>query len=565
MAVLLIFAFLAGIVTVLSPCILPVLPIVLSNTAAEGRRRPLGVIAGFTASFSALTLTLAALVRALGLDPDLPRTAAAVLIVVLSAVLLVPALKDRFMLLAGRIASGAGGGGRSPLGAGRRTGFWAGFLTGIGLGAVWTPCVGPIMASVIGAAISQSVDGASVAITAAYALGTSLPLFAVMRGGRALIARRPGLMRRLPALQRVFAALMLLTGVSLLTGWDRDFQSFMLRTFPSYGAGLTAIEENAAVREALDRRSKSPQDAPVPDPSGPDALARTAGPWHNSPPLTLAGLKGKVVLVDFWTYSCINCRRTIPYLAAWHERYAAEGLVIVGVHSPEFAFEREGANLIAAMADLGVAWPVVQDNDFGIWNAFSNRYWPAKYLFDRGGRLVYTHFGEGAYLETERMIQSLLGGPALGSAAAELREEEKTDGRNPETYLGSDRAELQERQERDAEGRFLPPETLGRYRWALEGHWEQEGEYLEARSGAALELDFYARRVLLVVEPPPGGTAALRVTVDDMPAESADVSGGVLRPEAGRLYELFRSGAPRRGVLRLEAEGPARLFAFTFS
>jgi cytochrome c biogenesis protein CcdA/thiol-disulfide isomerase/thioredoxin len=581
MGVLLGFAFLAGIVTVLSPCILPVLPIVLANTAAEGRRRPLGVIAGFTASFSVLTLSLATLVRALGLDPELPRTAAAVLIVGFAAVLLVPPLKDRFTLAAGRFTSAFGRRTSVPAAAADRrrpSGFWSGFLTGLGLGAVWTPCVGPIMASVITAAVVQTVDYAAVGITAAYAAGTSLPLFAVMRGGRALINRRPALMKRLPAIQRIFAVLMLLTGVSLLAGWDRSFQSYLLAAFPGYGSGLTALEDNEAVKAALESRAsalagESPAGAPAAqgtearkiDFTGPDPLSRSSGPWHNSPPLTLAGLKGKVVLVDFWTYSCVNCQRTIPYLAAWHGRYRDAGLAVVGVHSPEFVFERDSANLKAAMAELGVSWPVVQDNDFGIWRAFSNRYWPAKYLFDRSGKLVYTHYGEGAYEETERMIQGLLGLPDLGRAAAAIEPEATVGGRNSETYLGSERAELQAEQEKDAAGRFAAPAALGRFQWALEGRWRQEAEYIEADSGSILSLDFYARRVLLVIEPVGTAGASLRVSVDGAPTESADVRAGVLRPAESRLYELFSAESAQKGILKIEADGPVRLFAFTFS
>lgn len=584
MGILLVFAFLAGVVTVLSPCILPVLPIVLANTAAEGRRRPLGVIAGFTASFSVLTLTLATLVRSLGLDPELPRTAAAVLIVGFAAVLLVPPLKDRFMLAAGSFASAFGRRTSVPAAAasGRRpSGFSSGFLTGLGLGAVWTPCVGPIMASVITAAVVQTVDYAAVGITAAYAAGTSLPLFAVMRGGRALINRRPALMKRLPAIQRVFAVLMLLTGVSLLAGWDRSFQGYLLTAFPGYGSGLTALEDNAAVKEALERRAEAASERAGTAPSGtsasagiearkidfsgPDPLSRSSGPWHNSPPLTLAGLKGKVVLVDFWTYSCVNCQRTIPYVAAWHERYRDAGLVVVGVHSPEFAFERDSGNLKAAMAELGVSWPVVQDNDFGIWSAFSNRYWPAKYLFGRDGKLVYTHYGEGAYEETERMIQGQLGLPDLGRAAASIEPEKTAAGRNPETYLGSDRAEFQAAQGRDAGGRYIAPAAPGRYQWALTGAWRQEAEYVEAAAGAALSLDFYARRVLLVVEPVGAAGTTLRVSVDGTPTETRDVEAGALRPAESRLYELFSAEAPRKGILKIEADGPVRFFAFTFS
>jgi len=536
--------------------VLPVLPVVLSGSVAGGRWRPMGIISGFLLSFTTLTLALTFFVRAFGVDPDILRYMAAGIIIVMAAILLIPALKTRFMALVG-----------STLGRSQTTGFqkprqgyWPGLVTGLSLGVVWTPCVGPIMASVITLAISQSVDLGAVAITSSYALGTALPLFAVMQGGRALINRFPGLLGRLGTIQRVFGVLMLATGIALLTGWDRGFQTWLLTTFPGYGSGLTAIEDNQRVRQALSQRSKikgsgaTEGASAIPDRSGTDPLSRTAGQWFNSPPLSLEGLVGKVVLVDFWTYSCINCLRTMPYLKAWRDKYAAKGLVIVGVHTPEFAFEQDATNVAAAIASIGITWPVVQDNGFGIWNAFSNKYWPAHYLFDREGRLVDTHFGEGAYAETEKMIQVLLGDGSAAIASEDIVADTAGAGINPETYLGS------------ARGRAtVASGTPDRFGWTLSGAWSREDQYIQSEGDATLSLDFNAREVFLVISPVKGAAGDLMIRVDGQVVETEDVRDGRLSVDGSRLYKVFAAPKTRRGVLTLEVSGSLRLYAFTFS
>lgn len=557
MGILIGFAFLAGIITVLSPCVLPVLPVVLSGSVAGGRLRPLGIISGFLASFTIVTLALTFLIRAFGISPDVLRYVAAATIIALAVILMVPALKVRFMSLASSLLSKRQG---APRGQPKQ-GWWPGFVTGLSLGIVWTPCVGPIMASVITLAISQSLDLGAVVITLSYALGTALPLFAVMQGGRTLVKRFPRLTNRLDGIQRLFGALMLLTGIALFTGLDRSFQTWLLRVIPGYGSGLTSIEDNEAVRKALDLRggSSTSADSPgavrtIPDRSGIDPLSRTSGAWFNSQALTLEGLKGKVVLVDFWTYSCINCLRTMPYLKAWQARYADQGLVIVGVHSPEFAFEQDAGNLKAAIDSLGISWPVVQDNGFGIWNSFSNQYWPAHYLFDRDGTLVDTHFGEGAYAETERKIQALLGKTSATLESDGSKEGSWSPDRNPETYLGSARGQ-----------KSIPGGSPGPFGWTLEGTWHRDAEYVELGEGASLRLDFKAREIFLVVSAMEGAKASIQVLVDGQPVSTKDVSNGSMSISGSRLYQVFGAGEARHGVLTLKASGKARLHAFTFS
>jgi cytochrome c biogenesis protein CcdA/thiol-disulfide isomerase/thioredoxin len=574
---LLAFAFLAGIVTVLSPCILPVLPVVLAGGAGGGKSRPLGVAAGFVGSFSILTLSLSSLVRATGLDPDILRWISAGLILAFGLVLAVPFLKDRFTLLASRLVSRipAPRTARGGEGTGRQ-GFGAGLALGLGLGAVWTPCAGPIMASVVTLALTGSVDAGAALITLAYALGTAIPLFLVMIGGRALIRKVPWLVSRSSAIQRGFGVLMMATALALVTGVDRAFSTWILTVFPSYGSGLTAIEDRPEVRAALDRRgtiadggagAESAASATTAAAGSvpirtPDPLGLGEGAWIDSPPLTLAGLEGKVVLVDFWTYSCINCVRTLPYLRAWNRSYSGEGLVIVGVHSPEFAFERSESNLRKAMADLGVAWPVVQDNAFRIWNAFSNKYWPSHYLFDRGGKLVETHFGEGGYAETEAAIVRALGisgaaaaaGPARGAIAA------TAGALTPETYLGYGRGQRFSSPEdvaSESARRYTLPSSLGPDRWAFEGEWSIGRESSLGAAGSAIALRYQGERVYLVAGSATGGIVHARITVDGKEGPPIAIDGD-------RMYSVLERPEAEGGLLRIDFDGPARVYSFTF-
>jgi cytochrome c biogenesis protein CcdA/thiol-disulfide isomerase/thioredoxin len=579
MAALLAFAFVSGIVTILSPCILPVLPVVLSGGIAGGRARPLGVVAGFVASFSFFTLALTAIVEAVGVSPDALRIVAVVLIAAFGLVMAVPALRDLFERAVSRLAGLAS---RGRTGGERKAGFWAGLPVGIGLGLVWTPCVGPIMASVISLALTQRVDGGAVAITLAYALGTSIPMLAVMIGGRALLERVPGLKRNAGRIQQGFGVLMIAVAVSIAFGLDRRLQAAILDVLPNYGAGLTRLEQAAPVREALAAREGAsdyvaagtdgvfrgapadPVDWPKAGRLGdygaaPEFIA--GGSWLRAdggaaPALTLAGLRGKVVIVDFWTYSCINCVRTIPYLRAWHEAYADQGLVIVGVHTPEFEFEKNPGNVQRAMRDLGVAWPVVQDNAYAQWDVYGNHYWPAKYFIDADGRVRYFHFGEGSYAESEQVIRALLAeaGASLGGAVS--GSEAKLASRTPETYLGSLRG--------------AGPVEAGAARrpangqWTLEGRWTIADEYAVPETTGVLELGFDARDVFLVIEPEAGG-GTIEAMVDGKPAaDTTDVRDGMLAPAESRMYHLVRLASAGPHVLRLVVKGRLRLFAFTF-
>ncbi len=596
MITLLMFAFISGVVTILSPCILPVLPIVLSGSITGGRAKPYGIVTGFVASFTAFTLALTVMVQALGISADVLRAAAVVIIIAFGLVLLVPKLSYWYEMLVSKLASL--GRRRNPVSAdaGGIRGFGSGLAVGSSLGLVWTPCVGPIMASVTALALTQRVDGGALFITLAYALGTAIPMFAVIKGGRALLEKVPVLLRNTARIQKVFGVLLIVVAISIFFGFDRRFQAAVLDIFPWYGTGLTAIEDNDAVRKAIGERSVSVGD-PSADEGGtfvqsalpgngvlgnygkaPEIV--TTGVWLNADgirgapaggiekPIRMSDLAGKVVLVDFWTYSCINCIRTIPYLAAWHEAYKDYGLVIIGVHTPEFEFEKNPDNVAKAVKDLGVDWPVVLDNGYAQWNAYSNRYWPAHYFVDAGGNVRYFQFGEGDYRTAEKVIRALI---TLSGGSLPPGETGTDDGTfasvTPETYLGYARMNsflsgADFKAGRNAYYSLVEPGKDGQ--WSLGGEWTIAKEYVSPEAEGVLKLRFNAKKVFLVVEPG-GGSGYMRVEVDGKPAaDTRDVKMGTVTPGAGRLYEIVDLGIQGSHVLQLEVKGGIRLFTFTF-
>jgi cytochrome c biogenesis protein CcdA/thiol-disulfide isomerase/thioredoxin len=594
MAVLLAFAFLSGVITILSPCILPVLPILLSGSLGKGRARPYGLIAGFVLSFTLFTLALSAIVQALGIPADALRYAAVALILVFGLVLLVPRLAALFELGAARVAA-LGQGSAKPGAAGKKAGFWGGLAVGLSLGLVWTPCVGPIMASVISLALTSRVDGGSVFITLAYSLGTAIPMLAIMQGGRALLARVPLLTRHAAGIQRGFGVVMIALALAIGLGFDRRIQSAILEALPSYGAGLTKLEQAAPVQEAL--RARGAERAGAKGGAGAGAAVGAAGyfsgapagvaddgklgdyglapdfvaggSWFNAPPsgLRLADLRGKVVLVDFWTYSCVNCVRTLPYLRAWYDAYKDKGLVIVGVHSPEFEFEKVSANVSQATAQLGVTWPVVQDNDYRTWTAYGNQYWPAHYFIDAKGRVRYFHFGEGGYELSERVIQALLKEAGAETGGLVSKPDAQLDDQTPETYLGYERGQglvSGVKPEGDKAVDYRPGRALAPGEWNLEGRWTIASQFIAPESGGALDLRFNAKSVYLVVESGSGG-GSIEARVDGSPAaDTPDVIKGIARPAESRLYQLVNLPSGGEHLLRLVVKGRLRLFAFTF-
>jgi thiol-disulfide isomerase/thioredoxin len=300
-----------------------------------------------------------------------------------------------------------------------------------------------------------------------------------------------------------------------------------------------------------------------------EGISPTAGQTAQggSMPLTLQSLRGKVVVVDFWTYSCVNCVRTLPYLRAWYDAYRDKGLVIVGVHTPEFEFEKSTPNVARAIRDLGVTWPVVQDNDYTQWMAYANQYWPAHYFIDAKGRVRYFHFGEGEYDVSEKVIQELLkeAGSSVGGIVS--KPAPALEALTPETYLGYDRARgfaSAVEPVADVPVEYKPARAPGDGEWNLAGKWTITPQYVIPSASGTLQLGFNARNVFLVIEPETNG-GSISVFVDDVQVtDTPDVKAGTLAPSESRMYQLVGLLKPGSHVLRLEVKGTLRLFAFTF-
>jgi cytochrome c biogenesis protein CcdA/thiol-disulfide isomerase/thioredoxin len=425
MVIVILFAALSGLVTVLSPCILPILPVVLSSSANQGKARPVGVIAGLILSFSVFTLLVSRLVALLGLSANTLRLAAVVIIGLLGLSMIVPVLntwvEKAFSLLPGL----------APQNRQAGAGFGAGFLTGTSLGLIWAPCAGPILAAVTALVATQTISWGTVLVVVAYAIGSGVPLLAIAYGGRALIHHIPFLTRNLLRVQQTFGIVMVLTAGLIAFNADTLVTARVTAMIPaSWNTALDSFETSPAVSQQLGQLVPGGPaiSQPVPVTGGSSQIKMDlpnlgAAPdftgisnWINSSPLTMKDLQGKVVLVDFWTYTCINCIHTLPYVTGWYSKYKDQGFVVIGVHTPEFSFEHETHNVTEAMKGFGITYPVAQDNDYATWKAYNNIYWPAEYLIDANGNLRYTHFGEGNYDVTEKVIQALLAESGHGTA-----------------------------------------------------------------------------------------------------------------------------------------------------
>ncbi len=545
MLLLLGVAFVAGIVTALSPCVLPVLPIVLAGGATGGSRRPFAVVAGLVVSFTVFSLTAATLLTALGLPDDLLRNLAIAVVVVVGLGLLWPRLGDLlgrpFYALARRPPSDTGGG----------------FVLGLSLGLLFTPCAGPVIAAVATVAATQDLTLSAFAITLAYGLGAGLVLL-----GFVLAARRglslPGARAHAPAIRRALGAAVLAVAVLMVLGVDKKLQTQV----PEYTRSLQGLEESAAAQGELEDLVGSPglADEQQLDDFGIAPEFRAIEEWINSEPLTMAGLRGKVVLLDFWTYSCINCLRTLPHLTAWDDAYRDDGLVIVGVHTPEFAFEREPDNVRRAVRDHGIDYPVALDPDFGTWEAWQNRYWPAKYFVDRRGHIRYAHFGEGDYEESERVIRQLLAegqdGPLVSGA---IEDATPTGPQTPESYLGYGRIDrfVGSSIQPDREAAYTIPQFVPLHGLAYGGRWRVEEERIVAGEDARLRLHFKGGDVFLVL-----GTSGEQETAE-ITLDGERV--GTVAVTQDDIYTLARiPGENNEHVLDLRLSPGTEAYAFTF-
>jgi cytochrome c biogenesis protein CcdA/thiol-disulfide isomerase/thioredoxin len=589
--VLILAAYLGGVLTILSPCILPVLPFVFARSDQSFGRTGLPLLVGMALTF-AVVATFAAVGGGWVVQANhLGRVAAIILLAAFGLTLLLPSLADRLtrplVALGSRLSQSAAKNGAKPS-------VWTSLLVGAATGLLWAPCAGPILGLLLtGAALKGASIGTSLLLLA-YALGAATSLgVAVLVGGRIFTAMK----RSLGAGEWIRRGLgvAVLAGVAVISlGLDTGFltrvslastngieQSLLdiLRGKPGrpQEAAMTMRAAPSMMMAAANQANALPVEGEIPSLSG--AVA-----WLNTPPLTRASLKGHVVLVDFWTYSCINCLRALPYVEAWANKYHDQGLIVIGVHAPEFAFERNIDNVKRAISKLGITYPVAIDNNYAIWQGFGNEYWPAHYFIDAEGRIRHHHFGEGNYRGSERVIQQLLreaGGKdvpntivSVNGTGAEAAADEEDIG-SPETYIGIERAMNCVSPGGEIAGRvhtYVVPADLALNEWGLSGDWQVGSQdAVVAAPGAGISFRFHARDLHLVLGPSADGhSVRFRIMIDGKPpgadhgADTDAAGDGTITGQ--RLYQLVRQHeavADRTFEIQFLDPG-ASAYSFTF-
>jgi cytochrome c biogenesis protein CcdA/thiol-disulfide isomerase/thioredoxin len=554
----LLIAYLGGVLTILSPCVLPVLPFVFARVDRPFRSHGLPLLLGMGIAFCA-TATLAAVGGGAAVAAhQFGREAALVLMAAFGLTLIMPAMAHwiaRPLVSFGQRVTQAAGAGKAGA-----------MVLGLGTGLLWAPCAGPILGLVLTAAALNGAGAGTTLLLAGFAAGACTALgAALVLGGRLL----PLLTRTLIPGQRVRAvagAAVLISTAAIALGVDAQ----VLSRLP---VDTTFALERSLIQTITRQNGSSERAAPADAPDqGPLIALAGSSPWINSEPITAKDLRGKVVLVNFWTYSCINCLRTLPYLTAWQEKYRDAGLVVLGVHTPEFAFEKLTANVRRATVNLRVGYPVVLDNEFRIWRAFDNRAWPGFYFVDAHGRVRHHQFGENQYAEAERVLQRLLAESAAPSMSTGLvlptgEGVQAPPGHFPaasqEAYLGRERSR----------GMVVDARrSLRLDEWSLDGEWRIDADHVvQSRPGARISYRFHARDLHLVIGPSADGTPVrFRVRIDGMPpgadkGSDVDAQGqGVV--DVHRLYQLVRQRAgAKEALFEIEfLDTGAQAYAFTF-
>ena len=585
--ILFVLSYVGGVLTIISPCILPVLPFVFARADQPFVRSGLPMLLGMAATF-ALVATLAAVGGGWAVQAnEYGRTIAIVVLAVLGVTLLFPALADRLtrplVAMGARLSQSADTGGGAPA-------ILPSFLLGIATGLLWAPCAGPILGLILTGAALNGANVQTSLLLLAYAAGAATSLaVALLIGGRVFAAMKRSL--GVSEWIRRGLGVAVLTGVAAIAlGADTGFLT------QASLASTAGLEQGLLDKFGKEARPPGGQGSmamaakPPADPTGPLSVEGGlpaldgAVEWLNSPPLTKQGLRGKVVLIDFWTYSCINCLRAIPYVRAWAQKYKDQGLVVIGVHTPEFAFERNVDNVKRAVRDLKIDYPVAIDSNFALWRAFDNQYWPAHYFIDAEGRIRHHHFGEGEYAESEHVIQQLLaetgktdiaqGVVAVTAAGAEAAAD-SGNVKSPETYIGFMRAENFSSPGgtvQDVDHLYALPADLRLNQWALNGTWKIEDEKaILGAAGGGIAFRFHARDLHLVLGAGDDGKPVrFRVLLDGQrPGDDhgADIDANGEGTVTGqRLYQLVRQRGPvkdRTFEIRFLDRG-VQAFAFTF-
>lgn len=535
--------FLEGFVLILSPCILSILPIILAGSLSGSRRRSFGIIIGFILVFALFALFARQLISYWGIDSSSVRYTAYGLLFLFALILFSNYLTEQFNRLTQRLGSiGSAFGPKQG-----ESGFGGGILLGALVAIIWTPCAGPILATVIVQIVVQQTNLMSFFTLLAFATGAAIPMLIIALYGFKIREFFP-FFKRHAGLTRKILAVILFLNLGYMIAQEKGLIS-------------SSIVEQSPIRTAnfLEQGVWHPYTAP--EIGGIES-------WINSSPLTLADLKGKVVLVDFWTYSCINCVRTLPYLKDWYNKYHDKGLVIIGIHTPEFDFEKEGVNVRAAVKNYDIQYPVALDNSFITWQNFSNHFWPAHYLINKDGEVVYEHFGEGSYDVTENNIRFLLGlnktntvMPSEGLSSYLI---------TPETYLGYKRADvrLSPQLVADKTNTYHFSETPTENAWALDGAWLVQSDKIISQGNAALKFHFNAGNVFIVMGNSGNKPISVKLLLNGKPLvanKGKDVFDGTVLVDKYGLYEVVHLKQSESDVLELRTEGPGlELYTFTF-
>jgi cytochrome c biogenesis protein CcdA/thiol-disulfide isomerase/thioredoxin len=570
---LFVLAYLAGVLTIATPCILPILPFVLARADVPFRRGGLPMLLGLALAFAGIS-SLAAVAGGWAVAAnEYGRILALAVMTLFGATMLLPALATRVMA---PLVSLGGGLARRVEGRG---GAGASVVLGLATGLIWAPCAGPILGLILTGAALRGPSAETSLLLLTYGLGAASALaIGVLFGRRLVIAYRQTAHWGEGA-RRVLGAAVL-AGVAAI-GLGADTGILTRLSAASTDAIERGLISTLSTAQAADSKTASEAELPL---SAPLLAVLGAAQWLNTKPLAPEDLRGKVVLVNFWTYSCINCLRSLPHVRAWAERYKDDGLVVIGVHTPEFAFEKNADNVRKAAMSLGVSYPVAIDNDFGIWKRFNNQAWPALYFIGADGRVRHHVFGEGSYAQSEKLIQRLLaeantapvaGDMASVTATGAQAEADLRNLRSPETYIGYRQASGFSSPggvRADASVNYRDAAALGTNQWSLDGMWTIGGEFatLDSASGS-VSMRFHARDLHFVLGPAMDGRPVrFRVTIDGMApgadhGTDTDAEGwGELRED--RLYQLVRqSSAVRERVFKIEFTAPGvRAYAFTF-
>jgi cytochrome c biogenesis protein CcdA/thiol-disulfide isomerase/thioredoxin len=577
MFLLFLFAFISGLVTIFAPCIWPILPLILSSSLG-GHKKPLGITLGIMISFGIMTLFLSYIVKIIPFDTNLLRWFAVIVIGILGLTLLIPKISQ---ILEGAVSRFVGK--LNITQSNQNAGFWSGFGTGLVLGIVWTPCAGPILATIATLAATQKLNLSTIFVTTSYVLGVGIPLYVFVSFGNRIFAKSRLFSRYTGIVQQIFGLVMILTAILIATGYDTFLESRLLNIVPSYSNALNGLESNNIVKTELNNLKSSNITLPsLNDLSlfnvnfqAPDFTGVTT--WLNTnKSISINDLKGKVVLVDFWTYTCINCIRTLPHVTDWYEKYKDIGFIVIGVHTPEFQFEHDTVNVSNALKTYSIHYPVAQDNNYLTWNNYNNEYWPAEYLIDAKGFVRRTHFGEGEYDQTEMAIQELLkqAGQKISAKLDNVSDQTPNTSLSPETYLGSKRMQYYYPSGTMASGinNFSLTENLPLNSFSYGGNWNITDETAIALENAGLNYNFTAQKVYILRPPKDSKNAnsKIKVYLDgkiiEKQVSGADVFNGEIIVNQDRLYNVVDlHGKSESHILKLEFKNKGiEAYTFTF-